>query len=58
MEKNRTEDVMTRRLCKHMKNVGAMAVYVLPSCPRALMIKGTLVSTRKKCEECQSYEEK
>lgn len=41
--------------CIHAESVGAYAVYVKTSCPRASMVKGRLVSSRKRCEECRSY---
>ena len=41
--------------CIHAESVGACAVYVKPSCPRASMIKGRLVSSKKRCVECRSY---
>ena len=39
--------------CKHVQRVGALAVYVTPGCPGASMIKGFLVSSKKRCEECK-----
>lgn len=39
--------------CKHVQRVGALAVYVTPGCRRASMIKGVLVSSKKRCEECK-----
>ena len=41
--------------CIHAESVGTYAVYVKPSCPRASMIKGRMVSSKKRCEECRSY---
>lgn len=41
--------------CIHAESVGVYAVYVKPSCPRASMVKGLLVSSKKRCEECRSY---
>lgn len=41
--------------CIHAESIGTYAVYVKPSCPRASMIKGRLVSSRERCEECRSY---
>lgn len=38
--------------CRHVGSVGALAVYVKPSCPRANWTKGVMVSSRKRCEEC------
>ena len=40
------------RKCDHVKSIGAMAVYVDPGCRRANMIKGMLVSSRRRCLEC------
>lgn len=39
--------------CKHVQRVGTFAVYVMPGCPRASMIKGVLVSSKRRCEECK-----
>ena len=41
------------RQCDHVKSIGAMAVYVDTGCRKANMIKGTLVSSRRRCLECQ-----
>lgn len=43
----------TIRQCNHVKSIGAMAVYVDTCCRKANMIKGTLVSSRRRCLECQ-----
>ena len=40
------------RQCDHVKSIGAIAVYVDPGCRSANMIKGTLVSRRRRCLEC------
>lgn len=40
------------RKCDHVKSIGAMAVYVDPGCRKANMIKGVLVSNRRRCLEC------
>lgn len=40
------------RKCNHVKSIGAMAVYVDIGCRRANMIKGMLVSSRRRCLEC------
>lgn len=40
------------RKCDHVKSIGAMAVYVDTGCRRANMIKGMLVSSRRRCLEC------
>lgn len=39
--------------CKHVQSIGTYAVYVDPGCPKAHKIKGTLVSSRRKCEHCR-----
>lgn len=44
--------------CIHADHAGQYAVYVKPSCRRASMIKGTLVTTKNRCRECRSWEEK
>ena len=41
------------RQCNHVKSIGAMAVYVDTGCRSANMIKGMLVSSRRRCLECQ-----
>ena len=41
------------RQCDHVKSIGAMAVYVDTGCRKANMIKGTMVSSRRRCLECQ-----
>lgn len=43
--------------CRHAISVGEMAIYVHPTCKRANMIMGTLVSSKKRCERCRSWEE-
>ena len=40
------------RKCDHVKSIGAMAVYVDTGCRSANMIKGMLVSSRRRCLEC------
>ena len=54
-ENNLTVDQENRiiRQCCNVKSIGAMAVYVDPGCRSANMIKGTLVSSRRRCLECQ-----
>ena len=42
----------TIRQCSHVKSIGAMAVYVDTGCRKANMIKGMLVSSRRRCLEC------
>lgn len=53
-ENNLTVDQENRiiRKCDHVKSIGAMAVYVDTGCKRANMIKGMLVSSRRRCLEC------
>lgn len=41
------------RKCDHVKSIGAIAVYVDTGCRKANMIKGMLVSSRRRCLECQ-----
>ena len=42
------------RQCCNVKSIGAMAVYVDTGCRRANMIKGMLVSSRRRCLECMT----
>ena len=44
--------------CSHVKEVGSIAVYVLPTCRNATMIKGTLVSSKERCRKCKLCERK
>ena len=41
------------RKCNHVKSIGAIAVYVDTGCRKANMIKGMLVSSRRRCLDCQ-----
>ena len=41
------------RKCCHVKSIGAMAVYVDTGCRKANMLKGMLVSSRRRCLDCQ-----
>ena len=41
------------RKCHHVQSIGAMAVYVDTGFRSANMIKGTLVSSRRRRLECQ-----
>lgn len=41
------------RKCCNVKSIGAMAVYVDTGCRKSNMIKGMLVSSRRRCLECQ-----
>lgn len=43
--------------CVHAEKAGQTAVYVRPSCPRATMVKGYLVSSKKHCKSCKMYKE-
>ena len=46
------------KTCKHVLGVGNIAVYVTPGCRRASMPKGTLVSSKRRCENCDLWEAK
>lgn len=47
------------KTCKHSTGrVGELIVYVHPTCPRLSMIKGTLCSSKIRCRECKSWEER
>ena len=41
------------RKCDHVKSIGAIAVYVDTGCRKANMLKGMLVSSRRRCLDCQ-----
>ena len=41
------------RQCCNVKSIGAIAVYVDTGCRRANMIKGMLVSSRRRCLDCR-----
>lgn len=41
------------RKCCNVKSIGAIAVYVDTGCRKANMIKGMLVSSRRRCLDCQ-----
>ena len=46
------------KTCKHSTGeYGQTAVYVHQSCPRLSMIKGILVSSKRRCTECKNWEE-
>lgn len=52
-------DLPKYKTCKHSTGrVGELIVYVHPTCPRLSMIKGTLCSSKIRCRECRSWEEK
>lgn len=43
--------------CRHSTgNVGELIVYVNPSCPNLSKIKGTLCSSKIRCEKCDKWE--
>ena len=44
--------------CVYVKEIGQIAVYVIPGCPRASKVKGHLVSSKDRCRECRSWEGK
>lgn len=44
--------------CAHIKSIGQIAVYVMPSCPQATQIKGYLVSSKERCRRCKVFTEK
>lgn len=44
--------------CRYAKEIGTIAVYVLPTCRNATMIKGTLVSSKERCRKCEFWEER
>lgn len=47
------------KTCRHSTgNIGELIVYVHPTCPRLTMIRGSLVSSKIRCKECKSWEEK
>lgn len=47
------------KTCKHSTSrVDELIVYVHPTCPRLSMIKSTLCSSKIRCMECRSWEEK
>ncbi len=46
------------KTCIHAEKVGQYAVYVTPGCPRASKIKGRRVSSKDRCRECRSWEDR
>lgn len=46
------------KTCKYAKGSGDVAVYVTPGCPRSNMIRGVLVTSKKRCRECKSWKGK
>ena len=44
---------MNYKKCKHVKQIGQMAVYVTPGCPNGHLIKGYFVTTKHACENCK-----
>lgn len=53
-----TEKKEKYETCRHVISVGQLAVFVKPTCRRATMIKGTLVSSKPRCRDCRKWEEK
>lgn len=49
---------MKYKNCRYAEDIGTRAVYVNPGCPKAVTIKGKLVTSKKYCEECRFYESK
>lgn len=50
------DETLKYKTCIHSTGrAGEIAVYVLPSCPRMSLIRGTLVSSKTRCKECRSY---
>lgn len=44
--------------CRHSTgNVGELIVYVHTSCPKLSRIRGTLCSSKIRCEKCEYWEE-
>lgn len=46
------------KTCKYALDSGVTMVRVTAGCKRANMIKGTLVSTKRRCQECRSWKKK
>jgi hypothetical protein len=46
------------KTCIHAQDSGQKAVWVDPGCPRANMLRGQLVSSKKRCEECRRWKRK
>ena len=56
-EEKAIADLPKYKTCKHSTGeYGQTTVYVQPSCPRLTMIKGILVSSKRRCQECRSWE--
>lgn len=52
-------DMPKYKTCKHSTGrAGELIVYVHPTCPRLSMIKDTLCSSKIRCRECRSWEER
>ena len=49
------EELEKYKRCKNMEKVGQVAIFVMPTCPMAMMIKGYFVSTKKRCEHCYRF---
>lgn len=46
------------KTCIHAKSASIDVVYVNTGCPRANIIMGTLISSKKRCKECRSWKGK
>ena len=44
--------------CRHIKRIGNYAVYVKPTCKQATMIRGQLVVSKTRCQECERKDER
>lgn len=42
--------------CVHVMSVGQYAVYVDTGCPRAMMVRGTLIGEKRLCRGCGAWE--
>lgn len=41
--------------CEHAEKIGQTCVWVKETCPKALMVRGNMVSTKARCEHCEKY---
>lgn len=41
--------------CEHAEKIGQTCVWVKATCPKALMVRGNMVSTKVRCEHCKKY---
>lgn len=46
------------KICRYVKSIGQIAVYVEPNCPNGHLIKGNLVTSKCSCEKCKCCERK